>query len=146
VTSSPAGLNFHSNREPAGLLDDQVALKSVLENWGGLTAARSRRERALFQIEQLHRFEERSNGTLIIVKVFFFFFVLFFVLLCFQTRADLENVLRLHAGGQAVVGGLLGIEGLHALDSDLSFVERFYTAGVRMAAVCNSSLICPNVF
>ena len=34
-----------------------------------------------------------------------------------------------------MVGGLLGIEGLHALDSDPAFVQRFYDAGVRMAAV-----------
>jgi hypothetical protein len=52
----------------------------------------------------------------------------------------LENVLRLHGAGQAVVGGLLGIEGLHALDNDVAFVERFYAAGVRMAAVRNSSV------
>jgi hypothetical protein len=54
------------------MLEDQVALKSLLENWGGLAAARSPRARALFQIEQLHRFEQRSNGTLIIVKVSIF--------------------------------------------------------------------------
>lgn len=63
--------------------------------------------RAMFQIDQLHRFEARSNGTLIVIK----------------TVSDLENVLRLHGANQPVVGGFLGVEGLHCLDSDWRNVE-----------------------
>lgn len=86
VSSSPGKLNFNANEEPKGL-SDQITLLALLQNWGGLKVYHSLRARAEFQINQLHRFEERSNGTLIIIK----------------TRADLENVLRLHANNQVVV-------------------------------------------
>ena len=119
VSSSPAKLNFHSNAEPKGILSDQIVLKALLEQWGGLEVIHSIRARAMFQIDQLHRFEARSNGALMVIK----------------TKSDLENVLRLHANGQAVVGGFLGVEGLHCLDSDWKNVQVLYDAGVRMAAL-----------
>lgn len=33
---SPAKLNFNSNAEPKGVFADQIVLKALLEQWGGL--------------------------------------------------------------------------------------------------------------
>lgn len=52
-----------------------------------------------------------------------------------RQRSDLEEVLRRRAAGDKVVGGLLGIEGLHALEHDLSAVNEFFDAGVRMGGL-----------
>eukprot|EP01129_Flabellula_baltica_P013323 TRINITY_DN6158_c0_g1_i1.p1 TRINITY_DN6158_c0_g1~~TRINITY_DN6158_c0_g1_i1.p1 ORF type:complete len:436 (+),score=98.00 TRINITY_DN6158_c0_g1_i1:3-1310(+) len=118
VTSSPAKMNFNANPEPEGFFSDMLTLKSLIENWAGLDTINSNKVRTMFQIEQLHRFEERSKGQLKIIK----------------TKEDLSYVLDKHAKGDKIAGGFLGIEGLHALDSDWRNVEVFYNAGVRMAA------------
>lgn len=72
--------------------------------------------RALQQAARLRRFEQRSNGQLVLLR----------------TRADLARHLAARSRGSRAVGALLGIEGAHALERDLDNVDRFYDAGFRV--------------
>ncbi|WP_331251780.1 dipeptidase [Ruegeria lacuscaerulensis] len=49
-----------------------------------------------------------------------------------KSRSDLEDVLAARASGQAVVGGILGIEGAHALEGDLTNLDTLFDAGHRV--------------
>lgn len=52
-----------------------------------------------------------------------------------KTRGDLETLLSDRASGQIVVGGLLGIEGAHALEGDIANLDKLMAAGHRMIAL-----------
>ena len=76
-------------------------------------------ERALNQASRLHEYAERSDGRLMIVK----------------NVDDLDRLFSSRESGDAVVGGLLGTEGSHALTGDLSNIDRLYDAGFRMMSL-----------
>lgn len=112
VTKSPAGQNYDNNSAEAF---DNITLLAIgqlwpLRTWGSLF------ERALYQAEKLHEFEANSGGRLKIIK----------------TKADLEAVLTAKADGQDIVGGILGIEGAHPLEGDLSKIDPIFDAGHRV--------------
>ena len=112
VTKSPAGQNYENNSAEAF---DNITLLAIgqlwpLRTWGSLF------ERALYQAEKLHEFEVTSDGRLKIIK----------------TKADLEAVLAAKAQGQDIVGGILGIEGSHPLEGDLSKIDPIFDAGHRV--------------
>jgi microsomal dipeptidase-like Zn-dependent dipeptidase len=48
---------------------------------------------------------------------------------------DLEALLSRRAQGEAVVGGILGTEGSHALDGKLANIDTLYDAGFRMMSL-----------
>jgi microsomal dipeptidase-like Zn-dependent dipeptidase len=112
VTKSPAGQNYDENSDDA--LDNITLLAAGQlwppRTWGDLT------ERALYQAERLHWYAEASEGQLRVIT----------------TRAELDQLLTDRATGQTVVGGLLGIEGAHALQGDLASLDRLVDAGHRM--------------
>lgn len=112
VTKSPAGLNYRMNAADAR---DDITLLYIgqlrpFRSWLDLT------ERALEQARQLTLAEARAPGMLKIVR----------------SRADLDEVLARRAEGEAVVGGLLGAEGGHALGGDLANLDRLFDAGFRL--------------
>lgn len=112
VTKSPAGQNYDEN---AGDGADNITLLAVGQlwpprTWGDLT------ERALYQAERLHDYAAASDGQLRVIT----------------TQAALDQLLADRAAGQKVVGGLLGIEGGHALQGDLANLDRLAAAGHRM--------------
>ncbi|NIZ15740.1 dipeptidase, partial [Phaeobacter sp. HF9A] len=76
-------------------------------------------ERALYQAQKLHRFQEHADGQLRIIK----------------TEADLDRLLEMKNAGQKVVGGLLGIEGAHPLEGDISKLDGLVEAGYRLIAL-----------
>lgn len=112
VTKSPAGMNYHENSADA--FDNITALAMgqlwPLRTWGSLS------ERALYQAERLHGFAEASDGRLRVLT----------------TEADLDALLAARAEGQTVVGGILGIEGAHALEGDMANLDRLEAAGYRL--------------
>ncbi|MBU2981837.1 membrane dipeptidase [Lentibacter algarum] len=112
VTKSPAGQNYEENSTDAF---DNITLLAFgqlwpMRTWGSIY------ERAIYQAEKLHRFEERSEGRLKVIK----------------TRADLDAVLAARAKGTEVVGGILGVEGLHPLEGDISNLKGLFDAGHRV--------------
>ena len=112
VTKSPAGLNYDSNAEDAF---DTITLLAFGQLWP-IRTWRSIYQRALYQAEKLQRFEAKSGGRLKIIR----------------TRADLDNVLAARARGEVVVGGILGVEGLHPLEGKIANLQGLIDAGHRV--------------
>ncbi len=114
VTQVPAGQNFE--RTPADE-PDLITLLAVLQRWPVATWT-SRRARAEHQAARLVELAGGSDGRLRIVR----------------TRADLDAVVAARRRGEAVVGGMLGLEGMQALDGELGGVDALFAAGLRMMA------------
>ena len=112
VTKSPAGLNYDSNAEDAF---GTITLLAFGQLWP-IRTWRSIYQRALYQAEKLQRFEAKSGGRLKIIR----------------TRADLDNVLAARARGEVVVGGILGVEGLHPLEGKIANLQGLIEAGHRV--------------
>ncbi|MFT7593774.1 MAG: membrane dipeptidase [Paracoccaceae bacterium] len=112
VTKSPAGLNYEENSAEAF---DNITLLAFAQMWPPRTWT-SLLERALYQAEKLHGFAAAAPDSLRIIR----------------SRADLDAVLQARAEGRALVGGLLGIEGGHPLESKLENLEAIEAAGYRM--------------
>jgi microsomal dipeptidase-like Zn-dependent dipeptidase len=104
ATVTPFGLNIERNdRRSPDMLTFEFGLRSPLE-------------RALLQAVRLHGFISRSGGELLLVR----------------SRADLEALLERRARAPRVVGAVLGVEGAHALESDLASLDVLFDAGFRM--------------
>jgi membrane dipeptidase len=78
-------------------------------------------ERALIQAERFADFSARSGGRLLPVR----------------TLAELDTLLAQHAAEPRIVGGLLGIEGAHALNDDPANVNVMFRAGYRMIGMAH---------
>ncbi|MBE1296553.1 dipeptidase [Phycobacter azelaicus] len=115
VTKSPAGQNYDHNEADAM---DNITLLALAQMWPIRTWG-SLFERAVYQAEKLHGFEARSNGQLRIIK----------------SEADLDALLERKLSGEAVVGGILGIEGAHPLEGDLDNLQRLQDAGYRLVGL-----------
>lgn len=111
VTKTPAGMNIESNSGAS----DRITLLAVLQGWPPRTWT-GLLERTLHQARKLHAAAERSGGRLTVVT----------------SRRGLEDFLRRRDQDASLVGGLLGIEGAHALEADAANLDRAYEAGIRM--------------
>lgn len=112
VTKSPRGQNYNRNAADA---PDNITLLAMGQRWPARTWD-SLLERALYQAERLHGFEDKAPEMLQIIR----------------TQADLDAVLARRATGEDVVGGLLGIEGAHPLEGDMANLDKLVNAGYRM--------------
>lgn len=112
VTKSPAGQNYDSNSADAF---DNITPLAVGQLWPTRTWS-SLLERAIYQAEKLHKVERSIPDQLKIIR----------------NLADLDAVLAARAGGNKIVGGLLGIEGAHPLEGDLANLDRLVKAGHRL--------------
>jgi len=92
----------------------------ILQRWP-LRSWRSPFARARHQAQKLHRFAERSGGRLVVVR----------------TVDDLEECERHRRSGRAVVAGLLGIEGAHALEGELANLDVLFDAGFRLVGLAH---------
>ncbi|MBL4812406.1 MAG: dipeptidase [Rhodobacteraceae bacterium] len=112
VTKSPAGQNYDSNTDDAFDNITLIAFGQLwpLRTWTSLT------ERALYQAEKLHGFEQDAPDMLKIIR----------------SAADLEAVLAARAEGAPLIGAMLGIEGGHALEGSLANLDRLEEAGYRV--------------
>lgn len=111
VTKVPRGLNFDSN--PAD--SDMITALAVAQAWPPRTWG-SLLQRALYQAQKLQRFASRSNGRLILVK----------------SAREIEQLLARRETKPELVGGLLALEGVHALEGNLDHLDVLYEAGYRM--------------
>jgi microsomal dipeptidase-like Zn-dependent dipeptidase len=112
VTKTPRGMNYDSN--DAG--SDNITFLAALQRWP-LRTWSSLTERALYQARKLARFAERAPDRVVLVR----------------SAADLRGVLeRRERGPDRPVAALLLIEGGHALDGDLTNLERLDAAGFRV--------------
>jgi microsomal dipeptidase-like Zn-dependent dipeptidase len=111
VTKSPEGQNYDRTRGDT----DQIALLVKVQLWP-LKTWNSLLERALYQVEKLNAAAKRDPKALAVVR----------------SRADLQRLMARRAKGEPVVGGLLAIEGAHALEGDLANLKKLSDAGYRM--------------
>ncbi len=111
VTKSPRGLNYDSNTGDS----DNITLLAILQRWPVKTWG-SRTQRALYQARRLHAAAARSAGKLTVIT----------------SARELAAFLRKPNAGTGALGGILAIEGLHALDGLLANVDTLYAAGYRM--------------
>lgn len=115
VTKSPDGLNNVKNEADTR---DNITLLALAQRWPPNTWT-SLTARALHQAARLHEFEQRSQGSLRIIR----------------NKKDLSQLLQSRKQGQQVVGGLLGTEGSHALDEKLANVQVLFDAGFRLMSL-----------
>jgi membrane dipeptidase len=113
VTKVPFRANYQSN----GGDTDEITPLAVAERWP-VAAWRSLKERALYQARKLNDTAARSGGRFVVIR----------------TQGDLARFLERRQSDPQLVAGLLGIEGAHALEGDVSNVDAFFDAGFRMMA------------
>ena len=114
VTKSPSGQNYESNSADAG---DNITLLALVQRWP-LATRDSLFARAIYQAERLHKFASESDDLELVTS-----------------SEELKQVLKSREAGSQVVAALLGTEGSHALDGDLSNIQRLYDAGLRMMSL-----------
>ncbi len=112
VTKSPAGQNYEANSAEAF---DNITPLAIAQLWPPRTWT-SLRERALYQAERLHRYADEAPDTVTVLT----------------SAADLEAHLAARAAGSRTVAGLLGLEGAHALESDIANLEVLWNGGYRL--------------
>lgn len=112
VTKSPRGQNYDQNsaEAPDNITPLFIGQLRPIRSWFSL------RERALVQAEALARAEKADPTRLKIIR----------------TRADLQAVLDARAGGEEILGAVLGSEGGHPLEGDLANLDLLYDAGFRL--------------
>ncbi len=111
VTKAPFAYNSDETKENF----DMVTVLAAAQRWPSI-ARRTLRGRVLYQAERFDLFAERSSGMLQPIR----------------NRADLDALLEARRQDPQVVGGILGIEGTHALEQGLDDFELFYRQGVRL--------------
>ena len=113
VTKSPKGLNYDRNDSDS---DTLVALAIVqrqpLRTWHSLL------QRSLWHADKLRAAADATPALRVIT-----------------TGDELARLIADRAAGEAVVGGLLSIEGLHNLEGEAGNLQRLFDAGFRMAGL-----------
>lgn len=112
VTQAPAGMN-EIKTDPNDL--DLITIQAMGAMWPRSTWS-DNLQRALYQSEKLHRFEQASKGNLRIIR----------------TKTDLAQFLKDRIDNPKLTAGLLGLEGFHI--GELTAVDAMYEAGFRMMA------------
>jgi membrane dipeptidase len=110
VSKTPRGINIESNSAET----DQIGLLSFVQlrppgTWFSIKA------RALHQIGQLHDFAKESDGQFRVVK----------------SKSDLEKFISDRKTNPRITAGMIGLEGAHCLENNLSNLDEFYAQGVR---------------
>lgn len=110
VSKVPTSINIEQNDDRS----DQIGLLSFAQlqpiaNWFSV------KKRALYQAKALHDFAERSEGKFRVIK----------------SKTDLRAFLFDRAVDRTLSSGMLGLEGAHCLENDLTNLDVFYNAGIR---------------
>ncbi len=113
VSKSSFELNFERNDDKS----DMITLAAILQRWPVRTWF-SLKERALYQAGKLHRFAEKSDGKLSIIK----------------SKSDLTEYVDRREREPEITAGLLGIEGAQVLEGEITNVQELFDAGIRMMA------------
>jgi len=115
VTKSPSGLNYENNAADSR---DNITLIAMsqrwpLKSWDNLT------ERALYQAAVLKDMERRAPDEFMVI----------------ESKSELNEFYRRRENGELIVAGIIGTEGSHALEGQLSNIQRLYEAGFRMMSL-----------
>lgn len=112
VTRSPRGQNYAANGSdaPDNITPLVIGQLRPVQSWFSL------KERALDQAARLRRLAERNPDAVRLIR----------------SRADLDAVLAARAAGQRTIAALLGMEGAHPLEGQLSNLAVMEAAGFRL--------------
>lgn len=115
VTKSPRGQNYAENEAeaPDNITPLVIGQLRPVQTWFSL------KERALDQAARLRRLAESEPERLRLIR----------------TRDDLESVLADRAAGRRVIGAILGMEGAHPLEGDLTNLAVLEGAGYRLVGL-----------
>jgi membrane dipeptidase len=113
VTKVPRNLNIERNDGSS----DMVKYLAVAEGWPPSTW-NSLLGRALFQAKSLNKAAAKSDGRFVLI----------------HNKTELDAYLQRRQHDFAITAGFLGLEGAHALEGDVSNLDRLYDAGFRMIA------------
>ncbi|WP_455211672.1 dipeptidase [Kaarinaea lacus] len=116
VNGVPFPLRMENNVDKRDLIN---TLASV-QGWPEETH-KSRLQRALYQANKLADRVQASEGKLILIK----------------TKQDLDTLLQARQRGERTIGGMLSVEGTHALEGEVSNIELLYEAGFRMIGLAH---------
>lgn len=133
VTRVPFGLNYERNRGDS----DQLVLLSAAQRWP-LRTWTSPYQRAIHQAGRVERLAERAaeiwtradrpgEGLGGLPPR----------LLPVRSRADLDSLVARRRRGEPVLGGVLALEGMHALEAELANLDRLHDAGFRMMGLAH---------
>ncbi|MEH6518797.1 MAG: membrane dipeptidase [Halioglobus sp.] len=115
VTKSPLGLNNEQNSADAV---DTITLLAIAQRWPMATWT-SRKQRALYQASVLHDVAARAPEEFSLIL----------------DKGDLTKLLAIRATGSQMVGGIIGTEGSHALDGELTAIDELFNAGFRVMSL-----------
>lgn len=114
VTKVPRGQNYGGTDADAL---DQIPFLVAAQRWP-LRTWTSRLDRARYQARKLHRITSRDEALILV-----------------RDQADLEHMLTRRAQNDNVLGTLLAVEGLHALEGDVAHVDTLVEEGYRMMSL-----------
>ena len=116
ATKVPRHMSYDRNDDRS----DDIALVSIVQGWPRPTW-RSLLARAEFQAARLAGFAAASEGRLSLIR----------------SAADLDGFLARRTSDRSLVAGMLTIEGAHALDDDLTNLDRLEAVGFRMIGLAH---------
>ena len=116
ATKSPRNLNIERNDDRS----DDVTLVAIAGGWP-IRTWRSLTARAEYHAARLRGFAAASKDRLTVI----------------ESVADLDALLERRAANRSVVGGVLAIEGAHALDDDIANLDRLVDAGYRIVGLAH---------
>ncbi len=111
VTKVPRGININRNKDDS----DNILLLALAQRWPWSTY-NNLSERALYQASRLQDMAVNSKGDFQIIT----------------HRAGLKEFLQRRTTQPELVGGILAIEGAHALRGNMEYLKKFSAAGYRM--------------
>ncbi len=114
VTQVPWGRSYQGTEADAL---DQIPFLAAAQRWPIRTWT-SRLARARYQAQKLRRATARDETLMLL-----------------RTRADLEQLLARRADNPRVMGTLLAVEGLHALEGEVANVDTLVADGYRMMSL-----------
>lgn len=112
ATKIPLGINFERN---SASRPDLLSLLAFGQRWPRRTWG-SLLQRALYMAEEVKKLERMSNGRFRLIR----------------SASDLQNLLADRQNKPYLVGGLLALEGVHALEGNLNNLVGLYNAGFRI--------------
>ncbi|MGV6800712.1 MAG: dipeptidase [bacterium] len=111
VTKAPSHLNYEANSgDTDNITPLAIAQRWPIKSWGSIY------ERAAYQAQRLQRYEQRSNGQLVIAR----------------TRQDLIKALQQRERDPNILVGILAIEGAHPLEGKIENIQNLYNEGYRV--------------
>lgn len=111
VTKTPAGQNYDSNTADS----DNITPLAIIQRWP-LDTWSSIFARARYHACRLHRFADRSEGRIVVVR----------------TRDDLVRALDAREENPDVLAAILATEGGHPFEGELEKIDRLYDEGYRL--------------